>query len=479
MKEGKEGYQNPLGYQPVGKLLLKFALPSVMSMLVNAIYNIVDQIFIGQGVGYQGNAATTIAFPVVTIILAVGTLLGVGGSAYASIKLGEKKDQEAEKTLGNVFVLLIISGIAISILGLVFLDPLLVLFGVTDNTLEYSRQYTSILLIGAPFNLLGVGLSNLARADGSPVVSMLSILAGALLNVVLDPIYIFVFGWGVTGAAIATITSQLISAVILIFYFTKKSRMRLRRSTFKLDGNICMQTIALGISSCIIQVANTVMQIVMNNSLVYYGNQTEVTGDVALSAMGIVLKVNMILVSICIGIGAGSQPILGFNRGANQPRRVRQTYLRAVSAATIVAAVGWLICLLFPAQILSIFGSDSESFTAFAVKAMQIAMCGIFVVGIQIVSTNYFQGTGQPLKATVLSSMRQIILLIPLILILPLFFGLDGILYAFPAADIGSAVVAVIFVAFEMRRLGRWIASQEDTEKIAPDGKIEKFPANQ
>lgn len=214
--------KNPLGYQPIGRLLMRFAIPSVVSMLVNALYNIVDQIFIGQGVGYLGNAATTVVFPLMTIILAVGTMLGAGGSAYAAIKLGEKDEDEAENTLGNQFLMLVIIGIFITVVGYVFLTPILNLFGATPQNMAYSKQYASIILFGTTFNLLGIGLSNMARTDGSPNVAMYSMLVGAVLNTVLDPFYIFVLHWGVKGAAIATVTSQVIGAVILVYYFTRK-----------------------------------------------------------------------------------------------------------------------------------------------------------------------------------------------------------------------------------------------------------------
>lgn len=444
---------NPLGYEPIGKLLKTFALPSVVAMLVNAVYNIVDQIFIGQGVGYKGNAATTIVFPIVTIMVAMGALIGNGGSAYAALKLGEKKEKEAEHTLGNVFVLLLVSGIGITVIGYAFLTPLLNVFGATEATRAYATDYAKIILLGAPFNLLGIGLSNMVRTDGSPAFSMYGILIGAILNTILDPIYIFVFHWGVKGAAIATITSQIISAVLLVGYFFKKGKMRLTLKSMKLSPKICSGFLALGISSFILQVANAVTQIVMNNSLVHYGNLSTVTGDVALSAMGIVLKINMILISICVGIGIGSQPILGFNKGAGQLKRVKKTYIIAVKTASIVAVLGWIACIGMPHIILSIFGTQDGNFTDFAVKCMRIFLGAVFVIGFQIISTNYFQGTGQPAKAALLSSLRQIILLIPMVLILPNFFGLDGILYAGPVADLGSAIVAVLLITIEMKHL--------------------------
>lgn len=459
----EEARGNPLGYAPIRKLLIKFAVPAVVSMLINALYNIVDQIFIGNGVGYLGNAATTVAFPAVTIILAAATLLGAGGSAYAAIKLGEKDERQAEKTLGNIFVLLVIMGVLITVLGLVFLEPLLQIFGATEKNIGYSRQYLSIILLGAPFNMIGIGLSNLARTDGNPSMSMYSILIGAVLNTILDPIYIFVFHWGVTGAAIATITSQIISAAILIYYFAKKGNMRFKKENFQLSGRLCFSAVSLGISSGITQIAATILQIVLNQSLTHYGNLSEVTGDVALSAMGIVSKISMILISICIGIGIGSQPILGFNKGADKPERIRETYIKAVLAATLISIVGWGACQAIPHLILSLFGGEEGQFMKFAVRCLRIYMLGIFTAGFQIVSTSYFQATGQPLKASVLSMLRQLILLIPLVLILPRFYGLDGILYAGPAADITSALIVSGFLVFEMKRLSGWIKNKKGT----------------
>lgn len=456
--------KNPLGYQPIGRLLMKFAIPSVVSMLVNALYNIVDQIFIGLGVGYLGNAATTVSFPLQTIILAIGTMVGAGASAYAAIKLGEKKEAQAENTLGNAFILLVGIGILIMVLGTVFLDPILHVFGATAKNFQYSYDYASIILIGTVFNLLGIGLSNMARTDGSPNIAMISMIIGAILNTILDPLYIFVFHWGVQGAAIATITSQIIGAVILLYYFTKKSTMRLRFSHMKLNYIICSSIFTLGFSSCITQTAATIMQVVMNNSLVYYGNLTSVTGDVALSAMGIVLKISMIITAICIGIGIGAQPILGFNKGANQPKRIKDTYKKAALIATITSIVGWIICMAIPGLILRMFGGGDPVFTEFATQAMRIYMFGIFCAGFQITATSYFQATGQPMKASILSMMRQLILLIPLILILPIGLGLNGILYAGPIADITSGIIVFLFIHHEMSKLTKEIKEETSEE---------------
>ncbi|MBS7006952.1 MATE family efflux transporter [Anaerostipes sp.] len=456
--------ENPLGYEPVGRLLLQFAVPSTISVLVNSVYNIVDQIFIGQGVGYLGNAATTVTFPIITIIMAFATLLGSGGSAYAAIKLGQKKEREAEKTLNNNFMLSIITGIVLAVVGFIFMEPLLRLFGATDNIMPYAKDYASIILIGVPFSVIGPCLSNMARTDGSPRLSMYGILIGAVLNTILDPIYIFKFHWGVKGAAIATITSQIISALILFLYFCKKSQMRLHLKELKLDPSVCKNVIALGTSSGITQLVACIMQITMNNSLVYYGNMSKVGGDVALSAMGIVMKLAMILASVCIGIGIGSQTIFGFNFGAEKYHRIKHLFKNAVAAATVSILIGWLFCQLFPGLVVQLFGGGNPSFVSFAEKCLRIYLFGIFCSGFQIVSTNYFQATGQPLKASILSMLRQLLLLVPLILILPRFFGLYGILFAGPIADISSAVIVALFIIPEMKKLNRHI-KEKDMEK--------------
>ena len=453
--------ENPLGVRPIKGLLFSFSIPAIISCLVNSVYNIVDQIFIGQGVGYLGNAATTIAFPLMTIIMAFATLIGSGGSAYAALRLGEGRKREALLTLNNLLIIAIGLGILLAATGLIFLKPILTLFGATETTMPYAIDYTSIVLMGVPFSVISIALSNMARTDGHPRMSMYGILIGAALNTVLDPIYIFVLDWGVKGAAIATITAQFVSTVVLCYYFLKKGRMRFTRRYMKPVGRVWYKIFSLGISSGITALVACIMQVVMNNSLVYYGNQTEITGDVALSAMGIVMKIAMILASVCIGFGIGAQPILGFNLGAKKYARVRHTYLLAVSIATGSILIGWAVCQLAPHVVLSLFGKENQTFTDFAVRCLRIYLGGIFCAGFQIVSTNYFQATGQPLKASLLSMLRQLILLIPLLLILPLFFGLNGLLYAGPCADIGSAVIVALFILPEMRKLNRRIAESQ------------------
>lgn len=452
---------NPMGYESVGKLLKKFAVPSVIAMLVNSIYNIIDQIFIGQGVGYLGNAATTVALPITTIALAVAMLIGAGGNAFAAIKLGEQKKDVAERTLGTVFFTMIIIGILMAVFGLIFLVPMLNLFGATENNLQYAIDYASIILIGIPFVLCGVGGSNFARTDGSPKIAMVSMVVGAVMNTILDPIFIFVFHWGVKGAAVATIMGQIATAIIIMRYFVKSGNMRFKKEYLRFDFPLLKASIALGVSSCITQVSSVFLQIVLNNSLVKYGNMTEVGGDIALSAMGIVMKVSMILIAINIGIGTGAQPILGYNKGAGNYSRIQKTYVLAAGVSTIVSVAGWVACVAFPQYIIAIFGNENAQFTSFAVMCLRIYMFGIFTSGFQMVTTSYFQATGQALKASVLSMLRQLIVLIPLILVLPLFMGLNGIIYSGPIADFVSAAIILVFAVIEIKKLNIKVAEEK------------------
>lgn len=468
-----ERERNPLGYKPIKSLLISFSIPAIIGCLINSVYNIVDQIFIGQGVGYLGNAATTVAFPIMTILLAFATLIGAGASAYAAIRLGERREEEAVRTLNNAFSVTAVVGIVIMVVGLIFLEDYLPFFGATEKIMPYAKDYTGIVLLGTPFNLLSIVLSNMARTDGHPRLSMYGVLIGAILNTILDPIYIFVFGWGVKGAAIATITSQFISFLVLTIYFVRKNKnplhMRLKKKYMMPNPRRVKRFLTLGISSGITQSVACIMQVVMNNSLVFYGDRSEIGGDAALSAMGVVMKIAMIMAAFGIGIGIGAQPILGFNRGARQFKRLRKTYKMAAASATLSIFVFWIVCQLFPEQIISIFGNDNTAFSDFAVKCLRIYLFTIFFAGFQIVSTNYFQATGQPLKASILSMLRQLLLLIPLILILPRFFGLNGILFAAPVADTLSAVIVACFIVPEMKKLNRLITQEEAAGEDAQD----------
>lgn len=450
--------KNPLETEKIGKLLMSYSIPAILAIIINAAYNIADQIFIGQSVGYLGNAATTIIFPLLTVVMAIASLLGTGATTYSAVELGKGNKSESEKALNNVFLFTLLIGIAFTIVCFLGIEPLLRLSGADSDTMPLAKDYGRIIVFGIPFNMLSMALSGLARVDGNPRISMYRMLAGTILNVILDSIYLFVFQWGVQGAALATITSQLVSACIMFCYFTKKKSriMKIRRATLRLNSGLCREIIKLGASAGITQFTAFIMQLVMNNTLQYYGNQSGMTGGVAIAAiaaMGVVMKILMVLAAICMGLGIGAQPILGFNYGAKNNKRVKETYLKACLYATVSIYIGWLVCQLAPSTIIKLFESRSLEFTNFAVKCVRIYLGGIFLVGFEIISTNYFQTTKQPLKASVLSLLRQFIILIPLLLLLPTFMGIEGVLYAGLIAGILSGIIIAIFIIPEMRRI--------------------------
>ncbi|MDL2237626.1 MATE family efflux transporter [Christensenellaceae bacterium OttesenSCG-928-K19] len=455
--------QNPLATKPVGKLILSYAVPSIIAMVVNALYNIVDQIFIGHGVGYLGNAATTVAFPVITIGLAIALLFGNGCAAFISLKLGENDTKDANASLGSMTTSLIIIGTLYMVFGLIFLDPLLNIMGATENIMDYSRQYVSIILIGQPFVILTTGLSNVIRADGSPKYSMSCMLIGAILNTILDPIFIFVFKWGVTGAALATLISQIVSFVVAIMYFAMKrtKNVHFERRMLKPRFDLLKTTTALGLSSFVTQISVSIVNIVLNNSLRHYGALSVYGSDIPLSAMGIVTKVGGIMVSILVGISIGAQPILGYNYGAKHFSRVKKTYQLAATSATIVAIAVWLVFIFFPEGIIRSFGDNAPEFVEFGALCFRSYQGAMFVAGFQIISSNYFQATGRPVKATFLSMTRQIIFLIPLIFIFGALFGLTGVLYSNFVADLSAVILSIFFIIPEMKRLTKLAKEQE------------------
>lgn len=452
---------NPLGTESIGKLLMKFAIPCVISMLVNSLYNIVDQIFIGQGVGFLGNAATNVAFPIVVISIAFSLLVGDGCAAFLSLKLGEHKMEEAAKGVGNAITMLVIMGITIFVVGSLFMTPLLKIFGATESVLPYAEDYTRIILVGIPFVAIGTGLNSIIRADGSPKFAMISMLVGALLNTILDPIAIFVLGWGVKGAALATIIGQIASFGISIYYLKHFKHISFHRGLLKLQGKVATTVMKFGISSFITQMAITVVMIVMNNSLKHYGALSPYGSDIPLSALGIVMKVNQIMISLLVGIAVGSQPILGFNYGAKNYKRVKQTYLTAVSIASVVSVVGFIVFQGATQSIVNLFGQAEGLYNEFAIKCFRTFLFLCMTSGFSIVSSIYFQAIGYPVKAAILSLSRQIGFLVPMIIVLPLFFGIDGILYAGPVADGLAFILSGIFVVYEMRRLNHAHATVE------------------
>lgn len=444
--------ENQLGYEKIAVLLRKFAFPSIISTLVSSLYNIVDQVFIGQGVGYLGNAATNVSYPFSTICLAIALLVGIGSASRFSLCLGQKKPEEAAKIAGNGVVLMVAAGLLYSAIGECLLEPLLWLFGATSDVLPYARQYAGVTLLGMPFLIVTNGLSNLIRADGSPKYSMLCVVSGAVANTILDPILIFICDLGVFGAALATVMGQILSFALAVGYLRKFKTIHLEMSDFRLSLHSTLRTFGMGISSCVNQVAITLVQIVLNHSLTYYGALSIYGTDIPLAACGIVMKTNAILLSIIVGISQGVQPLIGFNYGAQQYRRVREAYLLAIRWNFIVSSVGFCLFEFFPYPIISVFGRGNELYMEFAVKFMRIFLFMVLVNGVQLLSSNFFTAIGKATRGLLLALTRQVFFLIPLLLLLPLLLGIDGVMLAGPIADFIAFVLSAMLIRKELKK---------------------------
>ncbi|WP_295717573.1 MATE family efflux transporter [uncultured Oscillibacter sp.] len=445
--------ENPLGSEKISSLLKTFAIPSITATLVGSLYNIVDQVFIGQGVGYLGNAATNVSYPLSTICLAISLLIGIGSASRFSIYLGQNEPKHAATLVGNGIVLMVIAGILYLLLGEGFLSQLLWVFGATDEVMPFARQYAGITLLGMPFLILTNGISNLIRADGSPKYSMVCMVAGAIANTILDPIFIFAFQWGVFGAALATILGQILSFLLALRYLWHFRTVTLTKDCFKIQVRDTFRTLYMGTSSCLNQIAITIVQIVLNHSLTYYGALSVYGQEIPLAACGIVMKTNAILLSIIVGISQGVQPIIGYNFGAKKYDRVKQAYLLAIRWNFVVSAVSFCLFQFFPGQIISIFGNGEPLYYEFAIRFMRTFLFMVLINGVQLLSSNFFTAIGKALKGLLLSLTRQVFFLIPLILILPLWFGISGVLLAGPIADFIAFVVSASLVHREFRHL--------------------------
>ncbi len=436
---------NYLAEESIGKLMFKFSIPCIMSLLVASLYNIVDQIFIGQGVGYLGNGATNVVFPITVIALAFALLVGDGCAAFLSICQGRKDPESAHKSVGGA-----ISGIlAVGILFLralaLFRDTFLNAFGATESNLPYAREYYKFIVPGIPFYMFANGMSSIIRADGNPKFAMLSTLAGAVINVILDPIAIFVLGWGMKGAALATIAGQIVSALLAAWYLTHPLSFQLKKSSFRPSGHILRRFLPLGTSSFLTQLSIIVIMAVMNNTLVAYGAQSKYGPDIPLTVVGIVMKVFQIVIAFVVGIAAGSQPIIGFNYGAKKFHRVKEIYLKMIFAECVIGIVSTILFEFFPLQIIGIFGSESALYNEYAVLSFRIFLSTILLCCIQKSTSIFLQALGRPFLSMGLSLLRDFVISVPLVLILPQYLGITGPLYSAPAADIIS-FIAVLFI---------------------------------
>ena len=470
-----ENEENILGHEKIGKLIKKFSIPCMISLLVNSLYNIVDQIFIGWGVGYLGNGATNVVFPLVMVCLAFALMLGDGSSSYLSLKLGEKKKKEAGIGVANGISAAIIISVLFCIVTLSFLPQLLNLFGCTDNLREYALGYGYIIAIGLPFMMIGTMLNSIIRASGNPKYSMTTMVSGSILNVILDPIFIFVFKMGVEGAAIATIISQILTFVLNIAYIKKFKSIDISKKDFKPQISVVKKVVMLGISSFITQMSFVFVMAVENNLLGKHGAYSKFGSEIPITVLGIVMKMSQILNSIIIGIAAGAQPIVGYNYGAGKYDRVKKTLKTVLGISVTVSTVAFILFQTIPEKLISIFGSGDELYMEFACLSFRIYLMLCICNGVQIPSGIFFQAIGKSFKSAVLSLSRQILLLIPAFVILGELFGIQGILYAGPLADGIAFLIAVSLLIIEIKKLGKSkMTSQALIDDTSTDNKLNK-----
>ena len=451
-------YKNPLGHAPLGRLMLRFSVPCIITFVVNSLYNMVDQIFIGHGVGYLGNAATNVIFPLAVMAMAVSLMLGDGGAAFMNLNLGKGDKNEASKVVGNVVIASVVSGLALTAVCLIFMEPFCRLLGATQDSLQFSLDYGYIIALGFVFSTFSISVCALIRADGSPGYSMAVAVAGAITNTVLDPIFIFGFGWGVKGAAIATITGQAVSAGLCLSYFTKFKHVDFTLSRLKADIRAITKICAFGVSSFITQAAIFVTISANNNALAFYGARSAYGADIPLAALGITMKVNMIILGVCIGIAAGCAPIISFNFGAMQLARVKKVVVNCIAASAVIMALATVCYELLPQYIVLAFGAGSELYEQFSVKTFRIFLCLSVLNGFQVCSSIFFQSIGKPVKAIVISISRQVLLYIPVMLAMCSFGGIEGILWTGPIVDLLTFCLALPLVIVQFMKFKKMAA---------------------
>lgn len=445
-----------LEFESIPKLMWQYFVPAFTGVIINSLYNIVDRIFIGQGVGAYALSGLSAVFPIMIIMMAFGMLIGMGAGVRVSINMGKKDFKRAELVLGNAFVLIIIISVVITIVGFLIKEPLLRLFGVGENTAQYAHEYINIILFGTILNMTGFSLNNMIRSEGNAKIAMYSMLISAGTNLILDPIFIFGLDMGVKGAAYATIISMFVLCLWVIWHFTsKRAVIKLRWQNFRIEKEIVVYIVTIGFAPFAMQVASSFVQGTLNTQLTKYG------GDLAVGAIGIINSVAMFLVMSIIAINMASQPIIGFNLGAKKLARVKETLLVALKAATAISVVGWLIVQLFPSGIIKAFNTDNAELLELGTHGLRVLLAALPLVGFQIVTGNYFQSISKAKIAALLSLLRQVFLLIPAILIFPGIWGLDGVWVSGPICDTLSAVIVSIFLIREIKWLNREIHIQE------------------
>ena len=458
---------NPLGTESVPKLMSQFAVPSIVAMLVGALYNIIDQLFIGHAVGTLGNAATNIAFPLTTSCIALALLFGIGGASCFNLTLGRGDRKKAMYYLGNSVVMLIFSGLLLCVITEIFLTPLLKGFGSPKDVLPYAEEYVRITAAGFPFLVLTTGGGHLIRADGSPAMTMICSLAGAVINTGLDALFVLEFDMGMAGAAYATIIGQFISAVIVLIYLKHCKTAPLKKEHFIVKLKYAKTVASIGMASCFNQLAMMVVQIVLNNSLKHYGAASVYGESIPIACAGIVMKVNQVVFSIVIGLGQGTQPIESFNYGAKKYSRVREAYRLAVLLGAAISIVSFILFQLCPRQIIGLFGEGTESYFKFGEKFFRIFLFFTWINCLQPITTTFFTSIGKPIKGVFLSLTRQIIFFLPCLIILPLIFDINGIIYTGPISDFLSAIVTIAMAAYEFRIMKKMEVSETHIIKEA------------
>lgn len=461
MEEQKDSF---LATAKVGKIMGKYAVPCIISLLVGALYNIVDQIFIANAsyLGSYGNAANTVVFPLTVIALGIAVMIGDGCCAFVSISLGEKKTENATRSVGNSVFICIISSIVLTVIYLIFSEQILTAFGgnVNAETFQLSKEYFFRIALGIPFYMFGQAVNPIIRADGSPKFAMVSTLAGAVINIILDPIFIFAFKWGMMGAAFATVIGQIATAVIAVCYLFRAKIIKPSVSDLKLNGKIASRTLSLGLCSFLAQISLVAAMMAINNMIRKYGAMDAVFSQeqyaqIPMAVVGIVMKFFQIVISVVIGMAAGCIPIVGFNMGAKLSERVKELFTKLLIAEACVGAVALIIVELLPNVLIQIFGAANESvyYTDFAIKAFRVYLCMIVLACVNKATFIFLQAMGKAVESTMLSMVREIIFGVGFALLLPLFFGLDGVLYSMPVSDILTAVISAVIIAKTYRQL--------------------------
>ena len=453
-----------LGTERIGKLMKQYAIPCIISLLVGALYNIVDQIFIANAsyLGSYGNAANTVVFPLTVVALAIAVMAGDGCCAFVSISLGKKEMNTAKKSVGNSVLMIVVTSILMAAIYLNFSDQIIAMFGgtVNEETFYHSKEYFFYISLGIPFYMFGQAMNPVIRADGNPKFAMISTLAGAVINIILDPIFIFICKWGMMGAAVATVIGQIVTAILAVWYLLHMKVIKPSRKDYRLNASVCGKTLILGITSFLSQISLVAAMAAINNMLRKYGALDPIFGQeqfaqIPMAVVGIVMKFFQIVISIVVGMAAGCIPIVGFNMGAGQKARVKELFTKLLISETTVGAIAFILVEFFPRQLISIFGAANESvyYTDFAIKAFRIYLCMMILAGINKACFIFLQAMGKAAESTALSMIREVVFGVGFALLLPVFFGLDGVLYSMPVSDLLTFIVAVFLICGTYKEL--------------------------